>query len=213
MTTADPARPAPYPVQFSVEYPERALDRLSTAFRIFMLVPIAIVLGAIAGFSAETGTAGQAFAAGTGLLALPPLLTIVFRRKYPRWWFDFNVQLLRFSNRVGAYVALMSDRYPSTDEEQYVRLHIPYPDASNGLNRWLPLVKWFLAIPHFVALFFLYAGVVFALVAAWFAILLTGRYPRGIFRFVEGVTRWHNRVIAYAVILATDEYPPFRLSA
>lgn len=214
MTTASHAdQPTPYPVQFSIEYPDRELGRLSTAFRLFLLIPIAVVLGAIAGFSGEAGSGGQAFAAGAGLLVLPPLLMIVFRQKYPRWWFDFNVQLLRFSNRVGAYVALMSDRYPSTDEEQYVRLDIAYPDARNGLSRWLPLVKWFLAIPHFVALFFLHVGAVFALVAAWFAILFTGRYPRRIFRYVEGVSRWQNRVIAYAVILATDEYPPFRLSA
>ena len=148
---------------------------------------------------------------GTGLLFLPPLLMIVFRQKYPRWWFDWNLQLLRFVNRVGVYLALMDDRYPSTDEEQSVHLDFPYPDAQAGLNRWLPLVKWLLAIPHYVVLFFLYIGVFFAAIGAWFAILFSGRYPRGIFDYIEGVIRWHNRVVGYAGVLVTDEYPPFRL--
>ena len=138
---------------------------------------------------------------------------IVFRRKYPRWSFDWNLQLLRFANRVGAYLALMDDRYPSTDEEQSVHLDFAYPDAREGLNRWLPIVKWLLAIPHYIVLFVLYVGAVLAVIGAWFAILFTGRYPRAIFDYVEGVLRWHNRVLGYAVILVTDEYPPFRLRA
>jgi hypothetical protein len=210
------AQPSGYPVQFSVEYPDRDLDRVSTGLRIFWVIPIAIVLSAISGFSGgvDSGSTSQTYAVGgTGLLFLPALLMIVFRQKYPRWWFDWNLELLRFSNRVGAYVALMSDRYPSTDEQQYVRLDFPYPDAREGLNRWLPLVKWFLAIPHYIVLLFLYIGVFFALIAAWFAILFTGRYPRSIFEFVEGVARWQNRVVGYALILVTDEYPPFRLGA
>jgi Domain of unknown function (DUF4389) len=136
---------------------------------------------------------------------------ILFRQKYPGWWFDWNLQLLRFANRVDVYLALMDDRYPSTDEQQAVQLEFGYPDANHGLNRWLPLVKWLLAIPHYVALFLLYLGAIAVLIAAWFAILITGRYPRGIFDYVEGVLRWHNRVIGYAFILVTDEYPPFRL--
>ena len=148
---------------------------------------------------------------GTGLLFLPPLLLLVFRQKYPRWWFDWNLELLRFTNRVGVYVALLDDRYPSTDEPQGVHLDIAYPDAMQ-LNRWLPLVKWFLAIPHYIVLAFLWIAAVFALIGAWFAILFTGRYPRGLFDFVVGVGRWHNRVIAYALVLVTDQYPPFRLA-
>ena len=203
-----------YPVEFTVEYPDRELNRLTTGFRVFTVIPILIVLGAIAGYSNQydaNGESATVVIGGTGLLFLPPLLMIVFRQKYPRWWFDWNLELLRFTNRVGAYVALMSDRYPSTDERQYVDLGMPYPDARDGLNRWLPLVKWLLAIPHYIALFFLYIGVVFAVIAAWFAILFTGRYPRGLFDYVEGVLRWHNRVVAYAFLLVTDEYPPFRL--
>jgi hypothetical protein len=148
---------------------------------------------------------------GTGLLFLPPLLMRVFRQKYPRWWFDWNLELLRFVNRVCVYVALMDDRYPSTDEQQSVHLDFDYPDATQGLNRWLPLVKWLLAIPHYIVLFFLTIGGIFALIAAWFAILFTGRYPRGLFDYLEGVIRWHNRVNGYAYILVTDKYPPFRL--
>jgi Domain of unknown function (DUF4389) len=205
-----------YPVQFAVDYPDRELDRVTTAFRIFTVIPIAIVIASIGGYSASwtTGNAQTTTVAigGTGLLFLPPLLMIVFRQKYPRWWFDFNLQLLRFANRVGVYLALMNDRYPSTDEEQSVHLDFPYPDAQAGLNRWLPLVKWFLAIPHYVVLFFLWIGVVLAAIGAWFAILFTGRYPRGIFGYIEGVIRWHNRVVGYAGILVTDQYPPFRLA-
>jgi hypothetical protein len=206
----------PYPVEFSVDYPERDLNRLTSALRIFTVIPIGIVLGAINGFTARYGGNGASGATtvavgGTGLLFLPPLLMIVFRQRYPRWWFDWNLQLLRFANRVGIYLALMDDRYPSTEEEQSVHLELPYPDAREQLNRWLPLIKWLLAIPHYVVLFFLYVGAVLAAIGAWLAILVTGRYPRGIFDYIEGVIRWHNRVVGYAFALVTDQYPPFRL--
>ena len=206
-----------YPVQFAVEYPDRSLNRLTTVFRIFMMIPIGIVAASIGGYSGgggyhgDSNTASTIVIGGTGLLFLPPLLMILFRQKYPRWWFDWNLELLRFTNRVGTYFALMSDRYPSTDEHQWVSLEFAYPDAQRDLNRWLPLVKWFLAIPHFIVLGFLFLGGFFALIAAWFAILFTGRYPRGIFHYLEGVIRWENRVVGYAVILVTDRYPPFRL--
>jgi hypothetical protein len=209
-------QPTVYPVQFSVDYPDRPLDRLTTFFRLFTAIPIAIVLGAV---SAETwqwssGSKTTAVAAGAGgLLFFAPLLMIVFRRKYPRWWFDWNLELLRFSNRVGIYLTLMDDHYPSTDEQQSVRLDYPYPDVERDLNQWLPLVKWFLAIPHYIVLFFLDIGLVVVVVVAWFAILFTERYPRAIFDYAEGVIRWHNRVIAYALVLVTDRYPPFQLGA
>jgi hypothetical protein len=137
---------------------------------------------------------------------------ILFRQKYPRWWFDWNLELQRFGNRVGIYLALMDDRHPSSDDRQSVHLDYVYPDAQRDLNRWLPLVKWFLAIPHYIVLFFLDIAVIVVVIVAWFAILFTGRYPRGIFDFVEGVIRWHNRVIAYAFVLITDRYPPFSLA-
>jgi Domain of unknown function (DUF4389) len=206
----------PYPLRFSVDYPDRQLNRLTTAFRIFTIIPIAIVLGALGGYSGQWGGDGTEYsgfaAGGAGLLFLPPLLLILFRRRYPRWWLDWNLELLRFTNRVGVYFALMNDRYPSTEDRQSVHLEFAYPDAQRDLNRWLPLVKWLLAVPHYIVLLFLYIAVFFTVIAAWFAILFTGRYPRGIFDFVEGVIRWHNRVVAYAVILVTDRYPPFRLS-
>jgi hypothetical protein len=207
-----PPAPAAHPVQFDVDYPDRPLNRLTTGLRIFTAIPILIVLGAFGGSTSFTSGGGTTTVAagGTGLLFIPPLLLILFRQKYPRWWYDFNLELLRFHNRVGVYVALMDDRYPSTDERQSVRLDVPYPDAER-LNRWLPLVKWLLAIPHFIVLFILYVGALFAIIGAWFAILFTGRYPRGIFDYLVGVGRWTNRVTAYAFILVTDEYPPFQL--
>ena len=203
-----------YPVRFSVEYPDRDLNRLTTAFRIIVAIPILIVLGAIGNGWGSWGGGGNGewvAAGGGGLLFFPVLLMIVFRQKYPRWWYDWNLELLRFENRVGVYLGLLDDRYPSTDERQSVSLEFPYPDAKQGLNRWLPLVKWFLAIPHYVVLVFLGLAAIVCVIIAWFAILFTGRYPRGVFDYVEGVIRWHNRVIGYAFILVTDAYPPFRL--
>jgi hypothetical protein len=195
----------PYPLQFSVDYPDRDLNRLSTAFRVFAAIPIVILLGTLAGH------VGGGVAIGGGILFFPTLLMILFRRKYPRWWFDWNAELLRFSNRVGIYLALMDDRYPSTDEQQAVRLDLAYPDARRDLNRWLPLVKWLLAIPHYVVLVFLWIAAIVVAIVAWFAILFTRRYPRGMFDFIAGVIRWQNRVLAYAFVLVTDRYPPFRL--
>ena len=202
-----------YPVQFSVDYPDRALNRVTTAFRIIVIIPIAIVLGAVSGGGGwHSSTGGWAGAGAGGLLVLAPLLMILFRQKYPRWWFDWNLELQRFANRIGIFLALMDDRYPSTDDRQSVHLDYTYPDAQRDLNRWLPLVKWFLAIPHYIVLFFLDIAVIAVVIVAWFAILFTGRYPRGMFAFVEGVIRWHNRVIAYAFVLITDQYPPFSLA-
>jgi hypothetical protein len=197
-----------------VEYPDRDLDRVTSFFRPLTVIPIAIVLAAITGFQSSyesaQGTTVTIAVSGVGLLFLPVLLLLVFRGKYPRWWFDWNLQLQRFINRVGVYFALMDDRYPATDDDQSVHLDYPYP-AVTEMNRGLPLVKWLLAIPHYIVLAFLYLGVLIAVIAAWFAILFTGRYPRGLFDYVEGVMRWHNRVIGYAFVLVTDEYPPFRL--
>jgi hypothetical protein len=217
MTTPLPPQDAPtgraYPVQFAIEYPDRPLNRLTTAFRPLVAIPILIVLVSIGGVSADWSEGSRDFNIATfgGLLTAPPLLMIVFRQKYPRWWFDFNLELQRFTNRVSAYLLLMDDRYPSTDEKQYVTLEIPYPDAARDLNRWLPLVKWLLAIPHYIVLVFLLLGSLFVAIAAWFAILFTGRFPRGMFDFIEGVLRWTNRVEAYVLLLATDRYPPFSL--
>jgi hypothetical protein len=218
MDQTQPPRPpepaALHPVQYSVDYPDRPLNRLTTFFRLIVVIPIAILLSLVEGGYTYGYGEGQTvtIAAAGGLIVLPVLLMVLFRQKYPRWWFDWNLELMRFSARVGVFLALMDDRYPSTDDHQAVHLDFPYPDARNDLNRWLPLVKWLLAIPHYVALLFLYIAAFFVVVAAWFAILFTGRFPRGMFDFLVGVGRWTNRVIAYAHVLVTDRYPPFRLA-
>ena len=190
--------PASYPVQFGVDYPEAERNRLTVAFRVVLAIPAVIVLCVL-----NTTRA---------LLFLPPLLLILFRNKYPRWWFDWNLQLLRFENRVVAYLLLLRDEYPSTDEEQSVHLDIGYPDVAGELNRGLPLVKWLLAIPHYVVLAVLGIAVTVTVVVGWFIVLFTGRLPRGLFDFTVGVLRWSNRVTGYAYILVTDVYPPFRLA-
>jgi uncharacterized protein DUF4389 len=205
-----------YPVQVDVDYPDRPLNRLTTFLRVFTIIPIAIVLGTVSGqtwswYSAGHATRTVVISAG-GTLFAGPLLMILFRQKYPRWWFDWNLELTRFTSRVVLYGALLDDRYPSTDERQSLRLDVPYPDASTELNRWLPLVKWFLAIPHYIVLAFLSIAAFVCIVIAWFAILFTGRFPRDLFRFVVGVGRWAVRVETYAFLLATDRYPPFSLN-
>jgi hypothetical protein len=205
----------PYPISFTVDYPDRPLNRLSTLLRIFAVIPILIVLGAVSGGTAgwESRNESAPVIAGTGgLLFLGPMLMIVFRQKYPRWWFDWNLELQCFGSRVAAYLCLMDDRYPATDAEQSVHLTYPYPVVERDLNRWLPLVKWFLAIPHLVVLAILNIVLVLVLIVAWVSIVISGRYPKELFAFVEGVLRWDNRVIGYAFTLVTDRYPPFRLS-
>jgi hypothetical protein len=191
--------PAQYPAQLSVDYPDRQLDRLSSALRILYVIPIGIVAAGITN-------------SVNGILFLPVLLLILFRQKYPRWWYDWHLNMTRFSTRIGAYALLLRDEYPSTDDEQAVHLEIRYPDVEADLNRYLPIVKWALAIPHYVVLAFLLIGVVVAWVIAWFSILFTGRYPRGIFDYMVGVQRWSLRVQAYAWLMTTDKYPPFSLN-
>jgi hypothetical protein len=210
--------PDHYPVQLDVDYPDRPLNRLTTFFRAFTIIPIAIVLATVSGaqtwgsYGDGAGDTGSTLVVGAGgLLFAGPLLMILFREKYPRWWFDWNLELTRFTSRVTIYGALLDDRYPSTDEAQSLRLDMPYPEARTELNRWLPLVKWLLAIPHYIVLAFLLLAAFVCVVIAWFAILFTGRYPRGLFDFVVGVGRWCVRVSAYAFLLVTDRYPPFSL--
>jgi hypothetical protein len=205
-----------YPVRFSIDYPDRELNRVSTAFRLILAIPIGVVLATVSGGAWQVGSGKSAttvaVAAG-GLLVAAPLLMILFRQKYPRWWFDWNLELQRFTNRVMAYVALMDDAYPSTTEHQSVHLDYDYPDVPRDLNRWMPLVKWFLAIPHYIVLFFLYIGAFFVVVYAWFAVLFSGRYPVEAFNYVQGVMRWQNRVVGYAFTMITDKYPPFTRDA
>jgi hypothetical protein len=207
---------APYAARLHIDYPER-LDRVSTFFRLIWILPIAIVLSLLTASGNQTMvTASGQQVAGTGGgllagLAIATALMIAVRLRYPRWWFDFARELTRFAARVSAYMALLTDRYPSTVDEQSVHLEIEYPDVQQDLNRWMPLVKWLLAIPHYVVLAFLWIGAILAIVIAWFAILITGRYPKPLFNYVVGVSRWTLRVSAYAFLLVTDRYPPFSL--
>jgi len=210
-----------YPARLDIDYPEK-LDRLTTFFRLLWVIPIAVVLSLLSATSSSTVTVvtrtgevvSRATDTGGGIAAglfAATLLMILFRQRYPRWWFDFAREFARFGARVCAYLALLTDQYPSTVEEQAVHLEIDYPDVKEDLNRWLPLVKWFLAIPHYIVLAFLAIGAVFAIIIAWFAILFTGRYPQGLFDYVVGVGRWGLRVQAYMSLLVTDRYPPFSL--
>ena len=213
METEVSPTPSAYPATLTIDYPDRPLNRLTTFFRVFVVIPIAIILALVSGANFDWGRMhgwDWPFAAG-GILFLATLLMILFRQKYPRWWFDWNVALVKFSTRVGTYLGLLTDVYPSTDEEQAVHIEIPYPDVLKDLTRGLPLVKWFLAIPHYIVLACLVIAAIVCVVIAWFAILFTGRYPRGLFDFVVGVSRWALRVVAYAFLLTTDRYPLFSL--
>ena len=210
-----PEQPNPYPVRFSIDYPESS-RRLTTFFRLLLAIPILIVLGLISGATLSNDVTDSQWTTpliAGGLVWIPTLLMILFRRKYPRWWFDWNLELTRFAVRVHAYLMLLRDDYPSTDEHQGVHLDIPYPDVEGELGRVMPLIKWILAIPHFIALAVIGSLAVAVTVIAWFAILIAGRYPRELFLFVEGVFRWSLRVGAYAFLLTTDRYPPFRFGA
>src|SRR2546425_11462317 len=200
-----------YPVQFDVDFPARPLSRLTTAFRLLAAIPVVILLTMLSGETFQDGHNQRALVIGGAAVFVPLVLMLVFRQKYPRWWFDWNINFLRFSNRVTAYLALLDDRYPSTDEEQSVHLDFTYPDALQ-MNRWLPLIKWLFAIPHYFVLIFLGIAALGSVILAWFAILFTGSYPRSLFDFVVGVLRWSNRVNGYAFVLVTDQYPPFSLS-
>ena len=201
-----------YPVTLSIDYPGES-DRIKVLFRLFLAIPILIILGLLTSSGYENpGVDGDAENFySLGIVFLPALLMIVFRQKYPKWWFDWNLALTRFSFRVGSYFLLLRDEYPSTDEEQAVHLEIPYPDVKKDLNRWMPLVKWLLAIPHVIILAFLIAGLAVCTFVTWFIILITGSYPRGIFDCAVGTMRWYLRVYAYAFLLTTDVYPPFSL--
>jgi len=210
-----------YPARLTIDYPEK-LDRVSTFFRLIFVIPILVILTLLTANASDTVTvitdSGEVVTkitttglGITGGLFVATMLMIVFRQRYPRWWFDFALNLNRFSNRVGAYIGLLTDRYPSTEDQQTVHLDLDYPIVEQDLSRWMPLVKWLLAIPHYIVLAFLVVGAVFAILIAWFAILFTGRYPRALFDYVVGVGRWALRVQAYATLLITDRYPPFSL--
>ncbi|NQW21289.1 MAG: DUF4389 domain-containing protein [Chloroflexi bacterium] len=183
-----------YPTRLNIDYVGTGRNRLTTFFRIMTAIPILLVISAF-----QNAT-----------VVIPTLLMILFRQKYPRWWFDFNIEYQRFSIRIYAYLSLLTDEYPSADGAQGVQLEIDYPDVSQ-LNRFLPLFKWILAIPHYVVLAILGSISIILIVVAWFIILFTGSFPKGIHNFIVGVNRWTVRVTAYAFLLTTDTYPPFSL--
>ncbi len=184
----------PYPASLNIDYPDRKLNKLTSFFRIFTMLPVAVLMSLL-GF----------------VTSIPLVLIILLRKTYPKWWFDWNLAFVKFSTRVKAYMFLINDAYPSTYEDQNVYIEMVYPDAKTQLRRGLPLVKWFLAIPHFVVLYFLAIATSLCEIIAWFAILFTGRYPKGLFDFVVGVMRWSFRVMAYACLMITDQYPPYSL--
>jgi len=201
-----------YPVSLNIDYSDKS-NRITVLFRLFLAIPILIILALLTSSSYGTEQAAKEVERvySVGIIFLPTLLMIVFRRKYPKWWFDWNLALIKFSLRVASYLLLLRDEYPSTDEEQAVHVQIHYPDVEKELNQWLPLIKWLLVIPHFIVLCFIMVGVIFCTLIAWFIILFFGSYPKSMFDFVVGSLRWILRVDAYAILLTTDEYPPFRL--
>lgn len=205
-----------YPAKLKIDYPKK-LNRVTTFFRIILVIPILVISMLLVSAGGEAGMgnskddmaiSGGGIAAG---LFLATALMILFRRRYPQWWFDFAFELNKFTTRITAYLLLLTDKYPSTTDEQTVHLDIRYPNVERNLKRGMPLVKWLLAIPHYIVLAVLFIGAIFATVFAWFAILFTGRYPKGLFDYVVGVLRWELRVTAYAFLLVTDKYPPFSL--
>ena len=186
-----------YPVNLKIDYPESS-DRLTAVFRLILVIPIVIILALISTYAEA--------------LSFAIAMMILFKEKYPKWWFDWNIGITKFAYRIVAYVFLMRDEYPSTDDDQSVHLTIPFPDVKQDLKRWMPLVKWILVIPHIIALIIIFIGVVLGTIFALIAILFTGKYPIAILRFNEGFLRWALRVSAFALLLTTDKYPPFRLS-
>ena len=199
-----------YPATLTIDYPEKA-NRLTVFFRVIMAIPIMIILGLLS-YQGFTNDQFPNESYWVGILVVPTLLMIVFRRKYPKWWFDWNVQLTKFSFRVVSYLLLLRNEYPSTDEEQAVIVQIQYPNVKEDLNRWFPLIKWLFVFPHIIVLCFIMMGVLLSTILAWLIILISGKYPRKIFEFVVGALRWILRVQAYALLLITDQYPPFRFS-
>mmetsp|Transcript_12298 Transcript_12298/g.29571 ORF Transcript_12298/g.29571 Transcript_12298/m.29571 type:complete len:269 (-) Transcript_12298:213-1019(-) len=186
-----------YPARLEVDYREDDVSRIEVLLRIFKIIPVLL-------FSAFVGST----------LYLSTLIMVMFQLKYPRWWFDFRLEYKRYSTRIGTFVALMTDKYPSTTDEQIVHLDIDYPgqDVSQSMNRWGPLYKIILSVPHFFICFALKIGYLLALVVVWIYLLVAGgKYPKFIFDYIVSYWRWSLRYDAYTFLLVTDEYPPFSM--
>jgi hypothetical protein len=195
MATEVASAPLDYPVRFDVQYPEQ-LSRWLIFVKWILAIPHFLIL--------------YALNAVAGICVLIGFFAILFTRQFPRGLWDFVVNTRRWNENNSAYIALMRDEYPPFSWEPGVypvTLEVDYPEE---MNRWLPLVKWLLAIPHLIVLSVLYIAAIVVIIIAWFAILFTGQFPRGMFDFVVGVMRWNNRVYAYFYLLR-DEYPPFSL--
>ena len=182
-------------------------DRMSVALRIFLVVPIAIFVSA---FTAWSGSS-EASTFLSGLLFLPVLLALVFRGIYPSYVLDFNRALLALSTRVTAYIFLLNDKYPSIEDSADVKITFPEIAGGAKLNRYLPLVKWLLALPLYIVGFVYTIYGLAVLIFTWFTILFTGKMPAFSGGVLLGVTQFWNRVYGYAFLLVTDEYPSFSL--
>ena len=182
-------------------------DRKSVLLRIFLVVPMAIFISAFTAWSGST----EASTFLSGLLFLPVLLALVFRGIYPSYILDFNRSLLALSTRVTAYILLLNDKYPSIEESADVKITFPDDEGGAKLNRYMPLVKWLLAVPlYLVGLVYTIYGIA-VLIFTWFTILFTGKMPAFSADVLLGVTKYWNRVYGYAFLLVTDEYPSFSL--
>ena len=191
--------------QIDVSLTER--NRLTAFFRIILVVPALVFL---ASFSPTSAFSEDNLGIYAGLLALPAALAIVVRQVYPSYVLAFNEALLSLQTRVDAYILLLTDEYPSIEENDVVSVTFPEVDAKQ-LNRWLPLVKWFLALPLYLVgiVYVIYAA--FLTLIAWFSVLFTGNYPEFCAEGVVGTIAYWNRVAGYALLLVTDEYPTFSL--
>ena len=181
-------------------------DKNTALFRIFLAVPVLIFLSSFSEFADDLpGVIG-------GLLILPVVLSMLFRNVYPSYVLSFNKALLELSNRVNAYVLVLTDQYPSIEANQKLRLIYPEIDGGKKLSPWMPLVKWFLAIPLFL-LGIIYAIYGFALtLISWFSVITKGFYPEDKAEEVIKVIAYWNRLYGYALLLVTDEYPSFSLN-
>ena len=184
-------------------------NRVTALFRLVLVVPIAIFVASFAPSIADSESS-DLNALFTGFLALPVVLALVFRQVYPSYLLAFNEALLSLQTRVNAYVFLLTDEYPSIEENDVVSVTFPEVDAK-ALNRYLPLVKWLLAIPlYIVGIAYIVYGA-FLTLFAWFSILFTGNFPEFCAEGIVGVIAYWNRVAGYALVLVTDEYPTFSL--
>ena len=183
-------------------------NRLTAFFRLIIVLPVAIYSSAFAIDSMSTDTWGYSLG---GLIVLPTFLALVFRGIYPSYALAFNHALISLETRVNAYALLLTDDYPSIEENDIVKITLPEVGNGSQLSRVMPLVKWFLAIPLYVmGIIYLVYGI-FLTLFAWFSILFTGKYPVWSADAMVGILAFYNRVYGYAFILVTDEYPSFSL--